>query len=232
MTEKEWNACADPKAMLEFLRGKASDRKLRLFVCSCFSRINPKYTNRKICRAVEISERYADMLATEEERMSAEANARRESRMETERHHSARVALLGSTEKVLNPREAARMAAFIVAVDVFRTRIGTLPTWPLGNPDFKEAMRVEGATYQAPVLRCIFGPLPFRAITLEPAWLTSTVKQLAEAINEEKAFGRLPILADALEEAGYTNADMPNHCRQRGEHVRGCWVIDLLLGKC
>ena len=151
--------------------------------------------------------------------------------METERHQAGMLAWLASSEKVLNPREAARMAAFMVAVDAFRTRIGTLPTWPLGHPDFKEAMRVEGATYQAPVLRCIFGPLPFRAVTIGPPWLTPTVKQMAEAIYAERAFDRLPVLSDALEEAGCNNQDILNHCRQPGVHARGCWVIDLLLGK-
>jgi hypothetical protein len=61
--------------------------------------------------------------------------------------------------------------------------------------------------------------------------LNNTVIALAEAIYDERAFDRLPILADALEEAGCTNADILNHCRQPGEHVRGCWVVDLILGK-
>jgi hypothetical protein len=57
------------------------------------------------------------------------------------------------------------------------------------------------------------------------------VVHLAQAICEERAFDRLPILADALEDAGCTNADVLDHCRQPGEHVRGCWVVNLLLGK-
>ena len=67
--------------------------------------------------------------------------------------------------------------------------------------------------------------------TLDPAWLTPTVQSIAAAIYQDRAFDRLPILADALEEAGCTNADVLLHCRQPGEHVRGCWVVDLLLGK-
>jgi len=66
---------------------------------------------------------------------------------------------------------------------------------------------------------------------LAPAWLTSTVTSLAQSIYQERAFDRLPILADALEDSGCTNPDILNHCRQPGEHVRGCWVVDLLLGK-
>jgi hypothetical protein len=73
--------------------------------------------------------------------------------------------------------------------------------------------------------------VPPKNIRLDPAWLTSTVKQLAQSIYDEKAFERLPILADALEDAGCTSEDILNHCRQPGEHVRGCWVVDLVLGK-
>jgi hypothetical protein len=66
---------------------------------------------------------------------------------------------------------------------------------------------------------------------LDPAWRTSTVVALARGIDEEKAFDRLPILADALQDAGCDNDDLLEHCRGRGVHVRGCWVVDLVLGK-
>jgi hypothetical protein len=68
-------------------------------------------------------------------------------------------------------------------------------------------------------------------VTVEQSWLTSNVTALAQSIYDERAFDRLPILANALEDAGCDNADILNHCRQPGEHVRGCWVVDLLLGK-
>src|SRR5262249_28372930 len=72
---------------------------------------------------------------------------------------------------------------------------------------------------------------PFRPVTLNPAWRTSNVTALAQSIYDDRAFDRLPILADALEDAGCDNADILNHCRQPGEHVRECWVMDLVLGK-
>jgi hypothetical protein len=83
---------------------------------------------------------------------------------------------------------------------------------------------------QIRLLRDIFGN-PFRPVTLNPAWCTSNVTGLAQSIYVDRAFDRLPILADALEEAGCDNADILNHCRQPGEHVRGCWVVDLVLRK-
>src|SRR6185369_15625565 len=83
---------------------------------------------------------------------------------------------------------------------------------------------------QATLLKDIFGN-PFRPVAVDPAWLTSTVVALAEGIYADRAFDRMPSLADALEDAGCDNADILNHCRQPGEHVRGCWVVDLVLGK-
>jgi hypothetical protein len=80
------------------------------------------------------------------------------------------------------------------------------------------------------IARCVFGN-PFRPITADPAWLTSTVKQIAEAIYQDRAFDRLPVLADALEEAGCDRAEILDHCRSGVEHVLGCWIVDLLLGK-
>jgi hypothetical protein len=81
------------------------------------------------------------------------------------------------------------------------------------------------------VFRCIFGN-PFRPVpTLDPAWLTSTVVSLAKGMYDSRDFTAMPILADALQDAGCDSADVLDHCRGPGPHVRGCWVVDLVLGK-
>jgi hypothetical protein len=75
---------------------------------------------------------------------------------------------------------------------------------------------------------------PFRPVVVDPAWLSwnrGTVVQLAKAIYDERAFDRLPILADALEDAGCHEAPILHHCRGPGPHVPGCWPLDLVLGK-
>jgi hypothetical protein len=72
---------------------------------------------------------------------------------------------------------------------------------------------------------------PFRPVTADSSWLTSDVLALANTIYNERAFNRMPELADALERAGCTDADLLAHCRSPGPHVRGCWVVDLVLGK-
>lgn len=82
---------------------------------------------------------------------------------------------------------------------------------------------------QAFLVRDVF-PNPFRPVALEPAWRTEKVLALAGEAYAG-AFHILPILADALEEAGCDSADILAHCRGPGPHVRGCWVVDLLLGK-
>jgi hypothetical protein len=80
------------------------------------------------------------------------------------------------------------------------------------------------------LLRDIFGN-PFRPVALDPSWLTSTAVALATGIYAERAFDRMPILADALQDAGCYHPDVLSHCRGGGPHARGCWVVDLILGK-
>ncbi|MBP3956210.1 hypothetical protein J8F10_13045 [Gemmata sp. G18] len=78
-------------------------------------------------------------------------------------------------------------------------------------------------------MRCIF---PFRSVSFSPSWRTSTAIALAGQMYESREFGAMPILADALQDAGCDSADVLDHCRDAGApHVRGCWVVDLVLGK-
>jgi hypothetical protein len=87
------------------------------------------------------------------------------------------------------------------------------------------------AVEQIALLRDLFGN-PFRPVALDPAWLTSDVLALTRGIYEEKAFDRMPILADALQDSGCASEDVLAHCRDvNAGHVRGCWVLDLLLDK-
>jgi hypothetical protein len=83
--------------------------------------------------------------------------------------------------------------------------------------------------YAAMLFREVFGPTPFREIAANPEWLTTTVLALVDGIYDEQAFDRMPILADALQDAGCDNEDILNHCLSRKAiHVRGCWVVDSL----
>jgi hypothetical protein len=99
-----------------------------------------------------------------------------------------------------------------------------------GQPEERAARRERRA--HCVLLRDLFGN-PFRPVEVEPAWLDwndGCVAKLARVVYEERKYQEMRILADALEEAGCANRDILNHCRQPGEHVRGCWVLDMLLG--
>jgi hypothetical protein len=110
------------------------------------------------------------------------------------------------------------------------------------GPDETEEAGSTEALRQATLLRDLFGPLPFRDVPLDPSWLAwnaGTVRRLATAAYEERALpsgeldvGRFAVLADALEEAGCSDSEILGHLREKGGvHVRGCWAVDLLLGK-
>jgi hypothetical protein len=94
-------------------------------------------------------------------------------------------------------------------------------------------------TAQAWLLRDVFGN-PFRPVSFDPSWRTSTVTTLAQTMYDSRDFSAMPILADALQEvpsarrkgfAGCDNSDILNHCRGPGPHTRGCWVVDLVLAR-
>jgi hypothetical protein len=97
------------------------------------------------------------------------------------------------------------------------------------SPEFT-AVREAEARNLSEVFRDIVGN-PFRTVVIDPSWLTSTVITLANSIYSNRTFDHIPILADALQDAGCEDADILAHCRGPGPHVRGCWVVDLILGK-
>lgn len=102
-----------------------------------------------------------------------------------------------------------------------------------------ERMERQVQEYRADLIRDIFGPLPFRHIPLDPIWMTAVAVSLTRTSYEDRSLpdghldrGRLAVLADALQEAGCEDLSVLGHLRQEGAiHVRGCWVIDLLLQK-
>jgi hypothetical protein len=87
-----------------------------------------------------------------------------------------------------------------------------------------------GSEGQIRILDCVFG-IPFQQIIPDPAWRTSTVVALAQQMYDSRDFSAMPILGDALQDAACDHADILDHCRSAGPHVRGCWVVDLVRGK-
>jgi len=114
-------------------------------------------------------------------------------------------------------REAARQA-------VVAAQAALDPTLAIDHVLAAESARL------AVVVRDIFGN-PFRPIAFSPSWRTSDAVALARTMYETREFSAMPILADALQDAGCDSDDVLNHCRGEGPHVRGCWVVDMVLGK-
>jgi hypothetical protein len=99
------------------------------------------------------------------------------------------------------------------------------------NPPFPEARAyAERGRPMMAILRCVFGN-PFRPVAFDPRWRTADAAGLARGIYEDRAFDRLPLLADALMDAGCADEQILAHCRSEGPHARGCWPVDLILAK-
>jgi hypothetical protein len=232
MTEMEWLACSDPQPMLEFVSGQAGDRKLRLFACACVRRVWHLLADPRSRRAVEVAERYADGEADAEDLRLAVIGA--ESMAESLLAASAATAGQEAHTSAAFAAFNATMSAALAA-DYSAAGAGSAAYHAATAAAVPSAARVREAerSRQASLLREIFGN-PVRPTPVVPAWLAwndGTVVKLAQAIYEERGFDRLPILADALEEAGCADADLLGHLRGSGPHVRGCWAVDLLLGK-
>jgi len=241
MTEAEWLACEDPQEMLRFLisspnerrfatagrrrhlssepgpRDSAtSDRKLRLFAVACCRRAWDRLTEERGRRGVESAERFADGLEGQHwldiERSAVFASSPRNTPEWT-----ADYAVFFAMER--SAITAAKGAANCLASGA-AIHSGT-------------ASRTVEKRIQCDILRDVMGN-PFRTVWLDPRWLSPNdglVEKLSLGIYAENAFDRLPILADALEDAGCGDAGILAHCRGPGPHVRGCWVVDLILGK-
>ncbi len=210
MTEAEWLRAVNPKRMLEFLRLKTSDRKFRFFACACCRRIWDEVGS--VCReVVEVAERHADDLAS-----TAELH---EAYQKGEDSPPANLAARSAASRKWEERSWWSRAAW--TAELVRSAVG-------------EGERPA----QVSLLHEIVGRLPFRPVTIGADSLSTDVLAVAHAAYVERLLPsgnldplRLAILADALEEAGCTDEEILSHLRSPGPHVRGCWALDLVLGK-
>lgn len=241
MKEKQWLHGTDPTPMLRFALGKLSDRKLRLFAVACCRDLQrswpspPEYDG-----FLEWAELFADGQARPEELAAIG-------------HEVADYADDYAPAWWTGIARAIACAVRLPAADPLGIREATLQVLAydrLPGADWS-AEQYEEFARQAALLREVVGPLSFRPVVIDPAWQTPPVMALAREMYDGRAFARMPRLADALAEAGCTDAEVLDHCRRapgqaagrrlRGErlpetgpaiaHVRGCWVVDLLLGK-
>jgi hypothetical protein len=274
MTEPEWLTCDDPDPMLEGFPGgraaHASERKLRLFACAWVRRVWHVFDDERCRRAVEVAERFAEGMATDEELGAA-------------RNDADAAAFFVNAEGICDGKRGAFAAlqvtspagyADVVAImtvsahdSCYDVRVGAMycdpemadylrgwESWEsvtqgaLGDllvvdPDSEQPILLDPKGWkaarreQADLVREVFGN-PFRPVAVDPVWLTPIVTALAEAAYQQQQLPqgtldvlRLAVLADALEEAGCTDAGLLNHLRDWRPHVRGCWAVDLVLAR-
>jgi hypothetical protein len=215
-----------------------SDRKVRLFACACCRRIADLMDDERSQRAVEVAELHADGSATEVERREACEAALDAYDVLLARGKASNLPIpyLPQPEPTRAWLLAARAAAQVARYpgeEAVATAIQAAMAVAAEWDDPAWAAAALGDAARVALIRDIFAN-PFRDIEVEPAWLGwngNTVRRIAEGVYEERAFDRLPILHDALLDAGCDNVDILAHCRSAQGHVRGCWVIDVLLAK-
>lgn len=252
MTEAEWLASIDPLPMIKFLRRQASDRKIRLFAVACCRRVWASLEREEFREAVLKAESFADGLVDREEMLQAHERARP---VFVNLHGKD-----GGPRRDNGPCGALTASAFPGPPKSIWHRIADALDDPWWEDEFDKGDRLAPALVtaqhaaraaadlqgernvldssvtatehreQTALVRCLFGN-PFRPRPACAAWLTHEVKALAEGIYAERAFDRMPLLASGLEASGCTSADLIEHCRSGGGHARGCWVVDLLLGR-
>src|SRR5262245_43074535 len=215
MTEAEWQTCDDPQEMLDLLLDKGRERKLRLFACAChrdalrfWLQTEANFTT--FVDWVRATERYADELAAFAEWKVA----------------CTRLQATGYSSKDLAVRYEDARAQTVDAADFSAEYAG----WH-GGADYAESQHADQFRREALFLRDIFGN-PFRPVTFSPEWRTNTALALARQMYESRDFSVMPILADALQDAGCDNEDILSHCRDiKHPHVPACRVVDLVLDK-
>jgi hypothetical protein len=230
MEETTWHGSTNWLLLWHYAHEKEclSDRKQRLLAVAACRGIMDLVTDARLLRMIDLAEEWADATTDRDDEW-------------WDRREDWCYAANAAAGEQLPQENSARYAAgsFWYARGAFAL---------LGNDDHKVGRAVEAVAgfYGCPVItesgreghspvvsqliREVVGN-PFRPVAFDPAWRTSTAVALAQQMYDSRDFGIMPILGDALQDAGCDIADILDHCRGPGPHVRGCWVVDLVLGK-
>jgi hypothetical protein len=226
MTETEWLACEDARELLRYVRTElaapmapAGVRKLRLFGCATCRLLWDDLPDARSRAAIEFAERLADGAANLKKlaKVQKDASKARDqfSSAPWRPEWSAACDAAALVERYPDPGADAHSALSMIL--------------PETNQPYYDQWKAKLRRF-ADMLRDVFDN-PFRPVNFSPSWRTDTAVMLARQMYEAREFSAMPILADALQDAGCDNEDVLAHCREPGEHVRGCWVCDLVLGK-
>jgi hypothetical protein len=236
MSEAEWLRCTSPESLLWGVITTLTPRKMQLFAIACGAAVLSEHPSpQEASRALALAESVAEGVAAEWQRE------------ETWQEFRRRADLMSypgceRPEEVVNyalcPNAAeAAMAAcrLLVLARGGKWRESSEEWWWVDvpedlAPDLEPRVVGAASAPTAELLREVVGN-PFRPVTFALSWRTDTTLTLARQMYESRDFSAMPILADALQDAGCDNADILNHCRGPGPHVRGCWVVDSVLDK-
>ena len=214
MTETEWLACDDYAPLLGFLRPAADTRRLRLLACGCCRQVWAALGDARLRKAVRKLEAFAD--GPSDPRLLRDA------------YNTANAVYHETYAGRGGPSAAACTVLCATYPDPFGSLFGNL------DAALHEARGMTPGAIkrlEADLVRDIFGN-PFRPVAFSPDWRTDTAVAIARQMYDSRDFSAMPILADAMQDAGCDGAAVLDHCRDPNEvHVRGCWVVDLVLGK-
>lgn len=236
MNEAEWLAATDPTKVLYHFDREASARRIRLFNCAGVRRATALMADPCCREAVELAERLADQVVDFPDWYQQSRQLSVRYGVSSGRHSFADAAARRTAGRLLaySSWHASKEGAWWEACKaITRTRVDPAA---VGHANWDLALKASKAAF-FPLLRDIFGN-PVRPVAFSTGWRTPTVTNLAETIYDDRQLPtglfdnqRLAVLADALEDAGCDNEDLLGHLRGGGDHVRGCWAVDLVLGK-
>jgi hypothetical protein len=223
MTEDEWRAFSHPEPMLIALGETVTERKCRLLACACCRRIWHLMTDERVREAIKVAEQLADGLATQRQRKAAYVLTREIQSTANPSTDYRAFSTAMCAHFTLNPAANRQAAIMNIAGDTANAVGYAVEHCEDRSKDAEHAAQSE-------LVRDLFSS-PLRLVALDLKWRTDIVLSLASQMYDLREFSAMPILADTLQDAGCDNTDILDHCRGPGQHVRGCWVVDLILGK-
>lgn len=221
----EWMAARSPHALFGYLDNlgrKPTPRKLRLFGIACSRRLPELLADPQCRRAVLLAEQWANGQASSEEVKRLRAQLKQRYLSMADRGGGSLMWCVGAAKNLLQDDDDYLKEAPIYAGDA-----ELLSVW---SSAFSASGDLSEHQVQADLLREVLGN-PFNPVPFAPGWQTAAIVGLAQAIDDREAFERMPELAEELIEAGCRDERVLKHCRKTGTHVRGCWVLDALLGR-
>jgi len=229
MTEEEWFAAKTVNDLDIIRSAMGRHRKFRLFAAAYCQRAVNLAGNARLQPVVLAIESFADEQITWEEMKKIRRILWPIQRVIARNRFHEHEALINTVQAL--DRSTGQKLIYARHGDRYAKNAFVARAQNRSDSNEMERLRSEEEDHQLHLARDIFGN-PFRPVAFDPRWQTSTSIGIAQTMYESRDFGAMPILADALQDAGCEDDAILSHCRDpKQPHVRGCWVVDLVLGK-